>query len=43
MPVRKGMKRGTRDKPNVEPPVAGAGAGLGVGLEARLPNMEFAC
>lgn len=29
-----------RDKPNVEPPVAGVGLG---GLEARFPNIEFAC
>ena len=27
------------DKPNVEPPAAG----VGFGLEARFPNIEFAC
>jgi hypothetical protein len=38
--VRRKMERGyERDKPNVEPPAAGAGAGL----EVMFPNIEFAC
>jgi hypothetical protein len=36
---RKWQEGDARDKPNVEPPAAGAGAGL----EVMFPNIEFAC
>lgn len=36
--VRRKPRWHERDKPNVEPPVAG----VGLGLEARFPNIEFA-
>jgi hypothetical protein len=38
-PVRAPGRDVEGDKPNVEPPVAG----VGLGLDARFPNIEFAC